>query len=61
MKKILTKEDPEMKYTDTFKESTKKSLINKISKILLELEFRSNHLIKSKRLKFIVKEILSSI
>ena len=35
--------------------SFKKSLIDKISKTLLELEFKSNHSIKSKCLKFIVK------
>ena len=35
---------------------TEKSLINDLSKRLLELEFKSNHSIKSKRLKWIVKE-----
>ena len=34
-----------MKYTDTLKKSSKKSLIDKISKRLLELEFKSNHTI----------------
>ena len=40
------------------KKSSKKSLIGKISKRLLELEFKSNHSIKSKCLKWIVKKIL---
>ena len=38
--------------------STKKSLIDDLSKRLLELEFKSNHSIKSKCLKWIVKKIL---
>ena len=38
--------------------STKKSLIDDLSKRLLELEFKSNHSIKSKCLKWIVKNIL---
>ena len=40
------------------KKPTKKSLINDLSKRLLELEFQSNHSIKSKCLKWIVKRIL---
>ena len=36
--------------------SSKKSLIDKISKRLLEIEFASDHLIKSKYLKWIVKK-----
>ena len=40
------------------KKPTKKSLINDLSKRLLELEFHSNHSIKSKCLKWIVKRIL---
>ena len=36
----------------------KKSLIDDFSKRLLELEFKSNHSIKSKCLKWIVKKIL---
>ena len=39
-------------------ESTKKSLIDDLSKRLLKLEFKSNHSIKSKCLKWIVKNIL---
>ena len=39
-------------------ESTKKSLIDDLSKRLLELEFKSNHSIKSKCLKWVVKNIL---
>ena len=44
-------------YTQIIK-STKKSLIDDLSKRLLELEFKSNHSIKSKCLKWIVKSIL---
>ena len=40
------------------KKSTKKSLIDKISKRLLELEFNSNHSIITKTLKRVVKKIL---
>ena len=40
------------------KKSTQKSLIDGLSKRLLELEFKSNHSIKSKCLKWIVKRIL---
>ena len=40
---------------------SKKSLIDKISRRLLELEFKSNHSIKSKYLKSIVKKILPSL
>ena len=43
------------------KKSTKKSLIDDISKRLLKLEFKSNHSIKSKCLKWIVKKILPTI
>ena len=39
-------------------ESTKKSLIDNVSKRLLELEFKSDHLIKSKVLKYVVNKIL---
>ena len=41
------------------KKSTKNLLIDDLSKQLLELEFKSNHSIKSKCLKWIVKNILS--
>ena len=41
------------------KKSTKKSLIDDLSKRLLELEFKSNHSIKSKCLKWIAKKILT--
>ena len=40
------------------KKSTKKSLIDDLSKRLLGLEFKSNHSIKSKCLKWIIKNIL---
>ena len=39
-------------------ESSKKSLIDDLSKRLTELEFKSNHSIKSKCLKLIVKKML---
>ena len=44
-------------YTHIIK-STKKSLINNLPKRFLELEFKSNNSIKSKCLKWIVKNIL---
>ena len=40
------------------KQSIKKTLINKISMWLLGLEFKSDNMIKSKAMKFIVKTIL---
>ena len=40
------------------KVSTKKPLIDDLSKRLLELEFKSNHSIKSKCFKWVVKNIL---
>ena len=43
------------------KKSSKKSLIGKISKRLLELEFKSNRSIKSKCLKGVVKKILPTL
>ena len=43
------------------KQSTKKSLIDNLSKRLLWLEFTSNHSIKSKCLKWIVKNVLPTI
>ena len=43
------------------KKSSKKSLIDKISKILLELEFKSELSIKSKCLKWVVKKILLTL
>ena len=43
------------------KQSTKKSLIEILSRILLGLEFQSNHSIKSKCLKWIVKNVLPAI
>ena len=43
------------------KKSTKKSLIKKISMRLLELEFKSDNLIKSKTTKFIVKKDIASL
>ena len=65
---MFIKIDPDRKNFNVFKEinkihrhvkkSTKKSLINDLSKRLLELEFKSNHSIKSKCLKWIVKKIL---
>ena len=43
------------------KKSSKKSLVDKISKRLLELEFKSKHSIKSKCLKWVVKIILPTL
>ena len=43
------------------KQSTKKSLIDNFSKRLLGSEFKSNHSIKSKCLKWIVKNVLRTI
>ena len=43
------------------KKSTKQSLIGDLSKRLLELEFKSNHSIKSNCLKWVVKKILPRI
>ena len=40
------------------KKSSKRSLTDKISKRLLELEFKSDHLIKSNALKYVVKKIM---
>ena len=42
-------------------ESTKKYLIDKISRRLLELEFKKNNSIISKTLKHVVKKILPSL
>ena len=65
---IFIRINPDEKFFDIFKEinkihrhikkSTKQSLIDDLSKRLLELEFKSNHSIKSKCLKWIVKKIL---
>ena len=41
------------------KQSTKKPIINKISARLLGLEFKSDEIIKSEAMKFIVKPIVS--
>ena len=43
---------------EAIKNHTKISLIDDLSKRLLELEFKSNHSIKSKCLKWVVKNIL---
>ena len=43
------------------KKSTKKTLIDGISKRLLELKLKSNHSIKLNGLKWIVKKILPTI
>ena len=43
------------------KQSTEKWLIDNLSKRLLGLEFKSNHSIKSKCLKWIVKNVLPTI
>ena len=43
------------------KKSTKKSLINDLSKRLLKLAFKSNHSIKSNCLKWTVEKILPTV
>ena len=45
---------------ESMKKQTKKSLINDLSKRLLELEFKSNHSIKSNCLNWAVKNILTN-
>ena len=40
------------------KKSTKKFLIDKISKRMLKLEFKSNHSVITKALKIVVKNVL---
>ena len=42
-------------------QSTKKPIIDNLSNILLGLEFKSNHSIKSKCLKWIVKNVLPTV
>ena len=46
---------------ESIKKQTRNSLIDDLSKRLPELEFKSNHSIKSKCLKWIVKKILPTI
>ena len=48
-------------YMHKLKNQQQKELIDDLSKRLLELEFKSNHSIKSKCLKWIVKKILPII
>ena len=65
MSSVFIRINPDEKNSNIFKEiskihryikkSTKKSLIDDLSKRLLELEFKSNHSIKSKCLRWIVK------
>ena len=43
---------------EAIKKQTKKSLIDDLSKRLLELEIKSNHSMQSKYLKWVVKNIL---
>ena len=47
-----------MKYLDTSNNRLKKTLINKISLRLLELEFKSDNVIESKAIKFTFKGML---
>ena len=46
---------------EAIKKQTKKSLIDDLSKRLLELEFKSNHSIKSKCLQWIIKNTFYQI
>ena len=55
MENISTFPKKQTRYTH-IKKSTKKSLTDDLSKRLLESEFKSNHSIKSKCLKWIVKK-----
>ena len=50
--------DISMKYLDTSNNRLKKTLINKISLRLLELEFKSDNIIESKAIKFTFKGML---
>ena len=54
----LTKDNEELKKENKKLKKEKEALIADISKKLLELEFKSNHSIKSKCLKWIVQKIL---
>ena len=47
-----------MKYLDIIKQSIRKTLINKILTRLLWLEFKSDNILTSKAIKFIVEKIL---
>ena len=47
-----------IKCLDTLSNQLKKTLISKILARLLRLEFKSNNIIKSKAMEFIVKKIL---
>ena len=47
-----------MRYSDTLKKSTKKFLRDKISKKAIRLQFKENHSMKSKCLKFLSKKKL---
>ena len=47
-----------MKYLDIIKQSIRKTLINKILTRLLWLEFKSDNILISKAIKFIVEKIL---
>ena len=60
-KKKLEKIKSTKKLTKKLTEKlTKRFLIDNLSKRLLELEFESNHSIKSNALKYVVQEILPS-
>ena len=61
MKKILMSMLKLEKYTMTLTNNLKKLLKDKISKILSELEFKSDHLVKLKTLKYVFKRILPSL
>ena len=60
MKKKLTFLKPQMKYIDAIKNQLK--IFNRqYFKKLLELEFKSNHLIITKKLKRVIKKVLLSV
>ena len=54
----MRKDNEELKKENKELKKEKESLIDNLSKRLLELEYKSNHSIKSNCLKWIVKKIL---
>ena len=59
MKDLKEENEKLRKDNEELKKENKESLIDNISKKLLKLEFKSDHSIKWKCLKWIVKKILS--
>ena len=61
MQYTLTPLEKKTNYIETLKNASKKSLIDKISTRLLELEFLDNYSVKSKYLKRILRKILPTL